>query len=588
MGQVPHDKSKEQLFDSLADRETTALPSSTIDAQQAGDDQRVPADSASHSANSALEMFGRYQLSKLLGEGNMGSVYLAEDTVLQRQVAIKIPKFGTEPDPVLQERFNREARAAALLSHSNICPVFDVGEINGQQYITMAYVKGRPLSDFVDSDNPAPADQAAILICRLAHALNQAHSQGVIHRDLKPANIIVDEQREPILMDFGIARQLRSDDIRLTSTGAILGSPAYMSPEQAEGQQHLIGTTSDIYSLGVILYELLTGTTPFRGSIVSVLSQIVDEQSASKPSVLREDLDPKLDFICWKMMSKKIIDRYQSMAEVYNVLADWLAGHGLPQQPNIPTNLSAFDAKKAIRDVRLEKLVRYKKHIQSLLEQGQNQTALNLLKKMAKLKDARYSEYADWARREAVKTQTSIRESKQPYRLQPASKITRSSHLLPTASTRREASRVQRTKRLGKRAIAAVLFVIAIGALTQLEVPSAWRRNPAVPEEPTTTSSSPVTEQDTVSTELQVGAPEATVASPQIPAQNTPRRAQRGRGMRPPGRHPPGSGRVGPKRGPPPEHKRRGKHDPGQRRPPLQGSQRGGRLGGRRPANDRR
>ena len=170
----------------------------------------------------------------------MGSVYLAEDTTLKRLVAVKIPKFSAENDPVLQERFYREARAAAVLNHANICPVFDVGEINGQQYITMAYVKGRPLSDFVDPGNPAPADQAATLVSRLAHALSQAHSQGVIHRDLKPANVIVDEKREPILMDFGIARQVNSKDLRLTSTGVILGSPGYMSPEQAEGDQRYL------------------------------------------------------------------------------------------------------------------------------------------------------------------------------------------------------------------------------------------------------------------------------------------------------------------------------------------------------------
>ena len=289
MGQTPQDKPQEQLFDSVVDHETISPPSATIGAEQAGDDKDAPGEPA---GNSALEMFGRYQLSKLLGEGNMGSVYLAEDTILKRQVAIEIPKFEAELDPVLQERFYREANSATLLSHINICPVFDVGEMDGQQYITMAYIKGRPLSDFVDSDNPAPADQAVVLVCRLAHALDQAHSEGVIHRDLKPSNIIVDEQREPILMDFGIARQLNSDDIRLTSTGAILGSPAYLSPEQAEGQQDLTGVTSDIYSLGIILYELLTGTTPFRGSVVSVLSQIVDKQNARKPSELREGLDP--------------------------------------------------------------------------------------------------------------------------------------------------------------------------------------------------------------------------------------------------------------------------------------------------------
>ena len=523
MGKVPQAKSQEHLFDSLANRETISPPSSTIGAEQAGNDKNAQPDPASHAASSALEMFGRYQLGKLLGEGNMGSVYLAEDTILKRQVAIKIPKFEAELDPVLQERFYREARSAAALSHINICPVFDVGEINGQQYITMAYIKGRPLSDFVDSDNPAPADQAAVLVCRLAHALNQAHSGGVIHRDLKPSNIIVDEHREPILMDFGIARQLESDDIRLTSTGAILGSPAYMSPEQAEAQQDLIGVTNDIYSLGVILYELLTGTTPFRGSVVSVLSQIVDKQNTRRPSELREGLDPDLDSICRKMMSKEIVDRYQSMAEVYNALADWLAGNGQPQQPNIPTNLSAFDAKKAIRDARLEKLVRYKKHIQSLLEQGQNQTAFHLLKKMAKLKDTRYSDYAEWARREALKAQTSIRESKQPYRLQPASKVERNATFVPMASSRRQATRAQRLKRLAKRAIVVILFVIALGALTQMEVPSAWRRDHLIQEQPATLQQPPaVTEQQIVAPEQQGIVAEPPRASPQIPFQPPP------------------------------------------------------------------
>ena len=510
MGHVPQEKSKEQLFDSLADRETIAPPAFTIDNARPANDKHGQLTLAGKAASSSLEMFGRYQLIKLLGQGNMGSVYLAEDTTLKRLVAVKIPKLSAETDPVLQERFYREARAAAVLNHPNICPVFDVGQINGQQYITMAYVKGRPLSDFVDPDNPAPADQAATLVSRLAHALSQAHSQGVIHRDLKPANVIVDEKREPILMDFGIARQVNSKDLRLTSTGVILGSPGYMSPEQAEGDHNRVGPTSDIYSLGVILYELLTGTIPFQGSLVSVLSQIVGEQDARKPSELRENLNPQLETICRKMMAKQIEDRYQAMTEVYEALSAWLAGDGQPELANRPANLSAFDAKKAIRDVRLEKLVRYKQHIQSLLEQSQYETALKLLQQMAKLKDVRYARYAQWAATEASKTKASIHESKQPYRLQPASKIERKASLAPSVSARRQAVRARRVTRLAKRAVVSILFVIALTALSQLDVPATWRRTPVLQNQPATL------QQPVVVTEQQPSPPEQQVIASEL------------------------------------------------------------------------
>ena len=400
MGETDRNQSKQQDHQSLPDRKTLSPPTSTHDASQQDSDTaadtRLPA-----SSDSVPETFGRYRLSKLLGEGAMGSVYLAQDTQLRRQVALKVPKFSVDTSPLLLERFYREARAAAALRHANICPVFDVGDINGQHYISMAYIEGRPLSDFVDPDNPAPADQAASLVCRLADALQQAHSQGVIHRDLKPANIIVDEKREPIVMDFGLARQSLSDDVRLTSTGAILGSPAYMSPEQADGQQDLMGPASDIYSLGVILYELLTGSIPFRGSLASVLVQILTKEP-QKPSQLREGLDPGLESICLQMMDKRIENRYPSMSAVHETLTAWLAGDSQAAQPEIQVNLAAFDAGKAVRDGRLEKLEVHKRRAQSLLEQGRTETALKILKKMAALKETRYAEYAKWARREVA------------------------------------------------------------------------------------------------------------------------------------------------------------------------------------------
>ena len=411
---MTRDKSKEREFDSQTDRETVLPPpTSTRDAAQPDSDADTVAGRSVTADAPVLETFGRYRLIKLLGEGAMGAVYLAEDTMLRRQVALKIPKFSVDTDPVLLERFYREARAAAALRHTNICPVFDVGEIDGRHYIAMAYIEGRPLSDFVEPDNPAPPEQAAALVCRLADALATAHAQGVIHRDLNPANIIVDEMREPIVMDFGIARQMQSDDIRLTSAGAILGSPAYMSPEQAEGQQERMGPTSDIYSLGVILYELLTGRIPFRGSLVSVLSKILSAEEPRRPAELREGLDPRLESICLRMMAKQIEDRYQSMSAVFLVLTAWLAGDSPAPQPEARVNLTAFDAKKAIRDARLEKLARYKRHVQSLLEQGKHEAALKILKQMARLKDTRYAEYAEWARREVRKTRNVVTESQE-------------------------------------------------------------------------------------------------------------------------------------------------------------------------------
>jgi serine/threonine protein kinase len=262
------------------------------------------------------QAFGRYRIIKTLGRGAMGAVYLAEDTQLQRQVALKTPHFVSEPTPELLERFYREARAAATLRHPNICPVHDVGQIEGTHYITMAYIEGHPLSAFIQPSKPQPERQILFLVRKLAQALEEAHEHGIVHRDLKPANIMVDKRSEPIIMDFGLARQLERDgSIRITQSGMLLGTPAYMSPEQVEGEPDKIGPPTDQYSLGVILYELLTGQLPFRGSIAAVMGQIVMKEAAP-PSRLRRGLDPRIDAACLKMMAKKPSERYGSMAAV--------------------------------------------------------------------------------------------------------------------------------------------------------------------------------------------------------------------------------------------------------------------------------
>ncbi len=197
------------------------------------------------------------------GSGAMGDVYLADDTQLDRPVALKIPRFSDDRDDELIERFYREARAAATVRHPNLCPVYDAGEIDGIHYLSMAFIEGRPLCDLLSTKKRFAPRDAATLILKLAKALNAAHTSGVIHRDLKPANIMIDSHDEPIIMDFGLSRRTNKEDSRLTQSGLVMGSPAYMSPEQVEGESEKIGPPSDIYSLGIVFYELLTGQVPF-------------------------------------------------------------------------------------------------------------------------------------------------------------------------------------------------------------------------------------------------------------------------------------------------------------------------------------
>jgi serine/threonine protein kinase len=239
----------------------------------------------------------------------------------ERQVALKTPHFTEDPTGEQLERFFREARAAGNLRHQNICPIHDFGQIDGRHFITMAYIEGRPLSAFIQPDKQQTERQILILIRKLALALQEAHDHGIVHRDLKPANIMVDKNGEPIIMDFGLARQARRDeDIRLTQSGMLVGTPAYMSPEQVEGELGKIRAPTDEYSLGVILYELLTGQLPFRGSIAAVMGQIITREPPP-PGQLRPDLDPRIEAVCMKMMSKNPTDRFPSLSAVAEELA---------------------------------------------------------------------------------------------------------------------------------------------------------------------------------------------------------------------------------------------------------------------------
>jgi serine/threonine protein kinase len=273
------------------------------------------------------DQFGRYRIIKRLGRGGMGAVYLAHDSQLDRHVALKVPHFTKDDGPETLERFRREARAAATIEHPNICPVYDVGEVEGVHYLTMAYIPGKPLSAFLNPDRPLPSRQVAALLRKLALALAEAHRLGIVHRDLKPSNIIINQRKEPVLLDFGLARRVKQKDARLTQCDTLMGTPAYMPPEQVRGEVAAMGPACDIYSLGIILYELLAGRLPFEGPPPVIIALVLTREP-EPPSRHRADLDPRLEAICLKAMPKKVEDRYATMGLLAADLTEYLRTSG--------------------------------------------------------------------------------------------------------------------------------------------------------------------------------------------------------------------------------------------------------------------
>jgi serine/threonine protein kinase len=270
--------------------------------------------------------FGRYHLLERLGKGGMGAVYLAEDTTLERQVALKVSRFAADESDHA-ERFLREARAAARLRHEGICRILDYGVHDGIHFLTLDYLPGGSLAGLMQPGQRLDPKRAIELVRQVALAMDVAHRQGIVHRDLKPANIMLDEHGQPKVVDFGLAR--RAEDVRLTRTGTVIGTPAYMSPEQVDGQP--TGPATDIYSLGVILYQLLAGRLPFEGKTLSQLSyQIVHTEPPSLSS-LRPDLDPHLTGACHKAMAKVPVERFTTMAELAAAL---ITPH--PPSPPLP------------------------------------------------------------------------------------------------------------------------------------------------------------------------------------------------------------------------------------------------------------
>ncbi|WP_298862582.1 serine/threonine-protein kinase [uncultured Gimesia sp.] len=265
--------------------------------------------------------YGRYLIKELLGEGSFGQVFLAYDPKTERNVALKIPRRHLDPDSEENERFLREARAVAALQHQNICPLFDLLEIKDRIILVMPYIEGKSLAE-MSKQRKLSLNESIQLVSTLATAMAYAHAAGVIHRDLKPANILIDEKHsQPVITDFGLALQQNSSETKLTFQGQLLGTPAYLSPEQACGDLNRIGPASDIYSLGILLYELCTGKLPFDGSINSVIGQILSQEPV-EPSSINSDISPALEQVILIATAKEPTNRFSSMEEFSTALEE--------------------------------------------------------------------------------------------------------------------------------------------------------------------------------------------------------------------------------------------------------------------------